>query len=61
MESQELPTHCKGIQAPCATLAMEAEDTTKVIGKDCTSKPRAIDETGCLEDVLLLFGDLLYA
>lgn len=61
MESHELPTHRKGIQAPRATLAMEAENTTKVIGKDCASKPRAIDETRSLEDVLFLFGDLLHA
>ena len=40
---------------------MEAEDATKVIGEDRSSKPRAIDETRCLEDVLFLLGELLYA
>jgi len=38
---------------------MEAEDATKVIGKDRASKPRAVDETRCLEDVLFLLGELL--
>jgi hypothetical protein len=61
VESQKKATHTKGIQAPCATLAMEAKDATKVIGKDCTSKPRAIDETRCLEDILFLLGELLHA
>jgi hypothetical protein len=40
---------------------METKDAAKVIGKDCTSKPRAIDETRCLEDILFLLGKLLHA
>jgi hypothetical protein len=38
---------------------MEAEDATKVIGKDRASKPGAVDETRSLEDVLFLLGELL--
>jgi len=41
-------------------LANEAENATKVIGKDRTSEPRAIDQTRRLEDVLVLSGELLY-
>jgi len=41
-------------------LANEAENATKVIGKDRASKPLAIDQTRRLEDVLFLSGELLY-
>jgi hypothetical protein len=51
-------TDTKGIQAPGATLANEAENATKVIRKDRTSKPRAIDETRGLKDFLILIIDL---
>jgi hypothetical protein len=40
-------------------LANKPENATKVIGKDCTSEPKAIDKTSSLEDVLFLIGDLL--
>jgi hypothetical protein len=39
-----------------ATLANEAKNTTKVIGKDRTSKPRAVDETRLDGNLLLAFG-----
>jgi hypothetical protein len=39
-------------------LANEAKNTAEVIGKDRTSKPRAVDEMRCVEDVLVLNGNL---
>jgi hypothetical protein len=42
-------------------LANEAKNTAEVIGKDRASKPRAVDEARCLEDVLVLNGNLLLA
>jgi hypothetical protein len=51
-------TDTKGIQAPGATLATEAENAAKVIRKDRTSKPRAIDETRSLKDLLILILNL---
>ena len=41
-------------------MANETENTMKVIRKDGTSKPRAINQTRRLEDVLVLFRELLY-
>ena len=41
-------------------MANEAENATKVIGKDRASEPLAIDQTRRLEDVLFLSGELLY-
>jgi hypothetical protein len=54
-------TDTKGIQAPGAALANEAENAANVVRKDCTSEPRAIDEARRLENLLFLIGDFLYA
>jgi hypothetical protein len=54
-------TDIKGIQAPSATLANEAENAANVVRKDRTSEPRAIDETRNLKDLLFLVGDFLCA
>jgi hypothetical protein len=54
-------TNTKGIQAPAAALANEAENAANVVRKDRTSEPRAIDEARRLEDLLFLIGDFLYA
>jgi hypothetical protein len=52
-------TNTKGIQAPGAALANEAQNAANVVRKDCTSEPRAIDEACRLEDLLFLIGDFL--
>jgi hypothetical protein len=54
-------TNTKGIQAPAAALANEAENAANVVRKDRTSEPRAIDEARRLEDLLFLIGNFLYA
>jgi hypothetical protein len=54
-------TYSKGIQAPGAALANEAENAANVVRKDRTSEPRAIDEACYLEDLLFLIGDFLCA
>jgi hypothetical protein len=52
-------TDTKGIQAPGAALANEAENAANVVRKDRTSEPRAIDEACYLEDLLFLIGNFL--
>jgi len=42
-------------------LANETKNAAEVIGKDGGSKPSTIDEPRRLEDVLVLFSDLLQA
>jgi hypothetical protein len=54
-------TDTKGIQAPGAALANEAENAANVVRKDRTSEPSAIDEARRLEDLLFLIGDFLCA
>lgn len=54
-------TNTKGIQAPSATLANEAENAAKVIRKDGISEPRAINEACSLKDLLVLIINLLLA
>jgi len=61
MESLGETTDTKGIQAPGAGPANEAENAANVVRKDRTSEPRAIDETRRLEDLLFLIGDFLRA
>ena len=41
-------------------MANEAENSMEVIRKNGTSKPRTINQTRRLEDVLVLFRELLY-
>jgi hypothetical protein len=54
-------TDTKGIQAPGAALANEAENAANVVRKNRTSEPRAIDKARSLEDLLFLVGDFLCA
>jgi hypothetical protein len=42
------------IQTPAATLSHQVKDTTEIVGEDNAREPRAIDETGDLEDFFLL-------
>ena len=41
-------------------MANEAKNAMEVIRKDGTSKPRTINQTRRLEDILVLFCELLY-
>jgi hypothetical protein len=54
-------TDTKGIQAPGAALANEAENAANVVCKHGTSEPRAIDEARRLKDLLFLGVDFLLA
>jgi hypothetical protein len=47
------------IQTPRAALATKTENAAKVIGKDGSSKPSAVDESRGLENVFVLISDLL--
>ncbi|KAI9510564.1 hypothetical protein F5148DRAFT_1147485 [Russula earlei] len=50
----------KGIPGLVVTSENEAENAAKLIGKDCNSEPRAVDEPRSLESPLVLIGEHLY-
>jgi hypothetical protein len=58
MDQPERITNFKRIQAPGAALANETENGANVIGQHYTRKPRTVDESRSLEDLLILFGEL---
>ena len=47
------------IQAPGITLPDQTKNGREIVGKDDEAKPAAVDQSGSLEDLLVLLNDVL--
>ena len=57
----QIPGLLERVEPPIVPLAHEPEDRAEVVRKDGRAKPRAVDEPGGLEEVLLLRTELVVA